>query len=78
MSDGKVIEFPQRPAPPEAGSSYDKPILFREENGLYSIIWQGVAVHYGLDVEGQRELIRKAALWDSKNGPPAPTGSVKP
>lgn len=80
MSDepgGKLLQFvPKAPRPPDPGSSYERPILVRDSlTGRYDVVFFGCTTHSGLDVEGHRELIRKAALWDDRDGPALPTGS---
>jgi hypothetical protein len=54
-----VIRFPTKPTEPKIDLVRDP------ETGLFCIVCDCVQVFGPLDPIGQRELIRKAALWDT-------------
>ena len=55
---GDVVQFPMKPTEPKVE-------LMRNEDGRFIIVCDYVQVFGPFDVIGQRELIRKASLWDS-------------
>ncbi len=56
---GEIVRFPTKPTEPKVA------LMRNQDTGLFSIICDDVEVCSRLDPIGQRELIRKAALFDA-------------
>lgn len=60
---GDIIQFPKRKRGDSVPLPADRPeLIFDPETGMYGIVYRSVVVFDSLDVHGERERIRQAAI----------------